>query len=78
MLEALPDRRVDIDRLINQHERIIDILEMARLHLQGGEASEAGALRQDLEQFLEMFRQHELEEERLLIEAIEREEAGLD
>jgi hypothetical protein len=73
ILEVLPSRRVEIDRLVNQHEKMIQILEMAQLHAQGGELSEVDALRQDLETFLAMFREHEQHEEQLLTQAINKE-----
>jgi len=69
LLEVLPARRVEIDRLIGQHGKMIEILEMARIHLQRGDASEAPSLREDLEHFLEMFRRHERAEEQLLAQA---------
>jgi hypothetical protein len=78
ILDALPSRRVEIDRLRHQHNRMIEILEMARLHALRGEPSEADALRIDLEGFLETFRQHEREEEELLKLAIERENPVAD
>ena len=70
ILEALPARRVEIDRLANQHEKMIEILEMARLHASRGDVTEVDALRIDLENFLEMFREHERREEALLAEAL--------
>ncbi len=70
ILDVLPACRVEVDRLTNQHGRMIEILEMARIHAQRGDVSEADALRVDLEQFLEMFRRHERSEERLLAQAI--------
>jgi hypothetical protein len=73
ILEILPDRRVEISRLINQHDKMIEILEMARIHAQRGEVGEAEALRIDLESFLEMFREHERAEDQLLRRAMERE-----
>lgn len=73
ILELLPDRRVEISRLINQHEKMIEILEMARIHAQCGEPSEADALRVDMESFLDTFREHEREEDQLLQKAIDRE-----
>ncbi len=73
ILDVLPSRRVEIDRLTNQHAKMIEILEMARLHAQRGEPSEADALRVDLDQFLDMFRQHEKHEELLLAQATEKE-----
>ena len=78
ILDILPARRVEIDRLTNQHTKMIEILEMARLHAQCGDASEADALRVDLERFLDMFRQHEKHEELLLTQAIGKESHTLD
>lgn len=70
ILETMPESRVEISRLVNQHEKMIEILEMARLHAQDGEPGEAAALREDLERFLEMFRAHERDEELLLRRAM--------
>jgi hemerythrin len=78
ILEIIPDCRVEISRLINQHDRIIEILEMAKIHAQCAEPSEAGGLREDLNSFLEMFRRHEQDEEQLLQRAIDRESRALD
>jgi hemerythrin len=78
ILDALPARRVEIDRLTNQHAKMIEILEMARLHAQCGGVAEAEALRVDLEKFLEMFREHERQEEQLLRQAIGRESRPVD
>ena len=46
---------------------------MARIHALHGEPREAEALREDLKNFLEMFRQHEHDEEQMLKRALERE-----
>jgi hypothetical protein len=73
ILELLPDCRVEISRLVRQHEKMIEILEMARIHAQRGEPAEAEELRVDMTKFLEMFRQHELDEDQLLHRALERE-----
>lgn len=70
ILDILPARRVEVDRLTNQHQKMIEILEMARIHAQRAELSEADSLREDLESFLEMFRRHEEAEEQLLSQAI--------
>ena len=78
ILEVLPARRVEIDRLTNQHEKMVEILELARIHAQRAEVSDAGALRVDLQEFLEMFRRHEEAEERLLAQAIEAEQGTPD
>ena len=77
ILEIMPECRVEVSRLINQHDRMIEILEMARIHAQRGDAAEADGLRVDLQDFLEMFRQHECAEDRLLRQAIERESQSM-
>jgi hemerythrin len=74
ILGVLPARRVEIDRLTNQHEKMVEILEMARIHAQRAEVSDASALRVDLQEFLETFRRHEEAEERLLTQAIGEEQ----
>lgn len=74
ILEIMPDCRVEVRRLSKQHEKIIEILEMARIHAQRGEPSEADSLREDLRNFLDMFREHESTEEQLLKRAMEREQ----
>jgi hemerythrin-like domain-containing protein len=73
ILEIMPDCRVEVSRLTNQHEKIIEILELARIHALQGEPAEVGALREDLKNFLEMFREHESHEEQLFKRAMERE-----
>ena len=78
ILEHLPEARIEISRLVRQHEKMIEILEMARIHAQRGETSEADGLRVDLENFLVMFRNHERDEERLLEQAIARERTSLE
>lgn len=70
ILEAMPACQIEIDRLVKQHARIIEILEMAQIHAQRGGIPEAEALRVDLQGFLEMFREHEEAEERLLLQAV--------
>jgi hypothetical protein len=71
ILELLPACRVEVERLTGQHAKMIEILEMARLHAQHGDVSEAAELREDLERFLGMFRRHERDEELLLAQAME-------
>jgi len=73
ILEAMPDCRVEVSRLTLQHDKIIEILEMARIHAQCGGPAEAEPLRTDLQGFLEMFRRHEQDEEQLLNLALRRE-----
>lgn len=76
ILDALPEARVEVSRLVRQHERMIEILALARLHAQCGEPAEAEGLRADLERFMQMFREHERAEEQLLRDAISREGRG--
>jgi len=73
ILDALPEARVEISRLIRQHEKMIEILEMARIHAQRGDPAEAVSLRADLERFMQVFRSHELEEEQLIRDVMARE-----
>lgn len=77
ILEIMPERRVEISRLVNEHEKMIEILEMARIYAQSGEVDQVDALRVDLHNFLEMFRTHERSEDHLLQEAINRESESL-
>jgi hemerythrin-like domain-containing protein len=76
-LEIMPERRVEISRLINEHDKMIEVLEMARIYAQCSDSSEAGALRVDLHNFLEMFRKHEHSEDHLLHVAINRESESM-
>lgn len=77
ILEVLPEARVEISRLVKQHQRIIEILEMARLHAVNGKVEDAPELRDDLRSFVEMFRNHERSEELLIRQAIARESGTL-
>lgn len=72
LVEALPASRSEIERLTREHGRMIEILEMARLHAQHGQPEEAAALREDIAHFLESFRKHERDEERLIARAVDR------
>jgi hemerythrin-like domain-containing protein len=78
ILDLLPACRVEIERLANQHGRMIEILEMARLHALGGDVATAESLREDLSKFVEVFRRHERDEESLLAQAIELEGSAAD
>ena len=73
ILDAMPEARVEVSRLIRQHGKMIEVLEMARIHAQCGVAEEGPALREDLERFMQVFRQHEHAEEQLLRDTIRRE-----
>ena len=71
--ELLPQARAELSELRRQHEKMIEVLELARIHAQYGEPSEAADLRTDLERFLQMIRDHERAEEALLERAIAKE-----
>lgn len=73
ILENMPDANAAIHRFTAEHHRMIEILEMARIHAERGEAVEVGPLKTDLENFLDMMREHEHAEEALLARAIEEE-----
>ena len=73
ILEVLPEAREELIRLRQQHEKMVEVLELARIHAQYAEPSDAHDLKVDLERFLDMIREHEEAEERLLEQAIERE-----
>ena len=77
ILEVLPQRRVEISRLVREHARMIEILEMARIHAQNGSPDEVGNLCTDLRNFLDEFRDHERREDALLEEAMRRESETL-
>jgi hemerythrin-like domain-containing protein len=71
--ELLPDCKAEVDRLRAEHAKMIELLEMARIHARQDEPTDARDLRDDLEGFLDLFRRHESQEERLLSRAMERE-----
>ena len=73
ILEIMPDADPAIQRFITEHHRMIETLEMAGIHAERGEAIEAGPLKIDLENFLDMMREHEHAEEALLARVIEEE-----
>ena len=70
ILELMPHCKQQISRLVKQHNDLIDILEMACIHLRQGDATEAEALHDDLKSFLDSVRRHEQEEGKLLRRAI--------
>jgi hypothetical protein len=77
ILDILPDAHPAIFRLSAQHDRMIEILQMARIHAERGEPCEIAALRVDLKTFLATMRGHERTEEALLERAIEEETRAL-
>jgi len=77
ILDILPDAGPAIHRLASQHDRMVEILQMARIHAERGEPCDVGPLRADLKSFLQTMRDHERAEEALLDRAIEEETRSL-
>jgi hypothetical protein len=77
VLDILPDAGPAVHRLAAQHERMVEILQMARIHAQRGEPCEIAALRADLQTFLQTMRDHERHEETLLERALAEESRSL-
>ena len=77
ILDLLPDAESMIDGLASQHEHMIEVLQMARIHAERGEPCEVAELQDDLQRFLETMRAHEKAEEALLERAIEEETRSL-
>lgn len=77
ILDLLPDTGPAIDGLASQHEHMIEVLQMARIHAERGEPCEVSELQDDLRRFLETMRAHEKAEEALLERAVEEEARSL-
>ena len=77
ILDLLPDTESVIDGLASQHEHMIEVLQMARIHAERGEPCEVSELQDDLQRFLETMRAHEKAEEALLERAVEEEARSL-
>ena len=73
VLEALPELGPEVHRLGAEHQRMIEILEMAQIHAERGEPCEIAGLRTDLSEFLETMREHELAEDRMLKRVLQTE-----
>jgi hemerythrin len=71
VVDLLPNLTGEVRRLSAQHARMLDTLEMARLHVQRGGAAELPSLRQDLASFVDVLRAHEHAEEELVRQALE-------
>jgi len=77
IVDRLPDVEDEILALSDQHPRILEILEMARIHAQNGEPQGAAALKADLEGYLGMIRDHEKAEGDLFRRALKQENRGV-
>lgn len=70
VLDVLPGADPEVRRLTAQHQRVIQLLEIARIRARGSNVGEVAALRDELDRFLQAMRQHEREEEALLRRAL--------
>ena len=70
ILEALPQTESDVRRIRTQHARLGEALERARAIARRGDPAEAPALKEELDRFLAMMREHEREEDALVKRAL--------
>jgi hemerythrin HHE cation binding domain-containing protein len=70
ILDALPQTESDVRRIRTQHARLGEALERARAIARRGDPAEASALKDDLNRFLAMMREHEREEDELVKQAL--------
>ena len=70
ILDALPQTESDVRRIRTQHARLGEALERARAIARRGDPTEASALKEDLDRFLAMMREHEREEDELVKRAL--------
>jgi len=68
--DALPQTESDVRRLRAQHARLGEALEKARAIARRGDPAEAPALKEELDRFLAMMREHEREEDALVKRAL--------
>lgn len=64
--DALPQTESDVRRIRTQHARLGEALEKARAIARRGDPAEAPALKETLDRFLAMMREHEREEDALV------------
>ena len=70
ILDALPQTESDVRRIRTQHARLGEALERARAIARRGDPAEAMMLKEDLDRFLAMMREHEREEDELVKRAL--------
>ena len=70
ILDALPQTESDVRRIRTQHARLGEVLERARAIARRGDPAEASALKEDLDRFLAMMREHERDEDELVKRAL--------
>jgi len=72
ILDALPQTDSDVRRIRTQHARLGEALERARAIARRGDPVEAPALKEELDRFLAMMREHEREEDALVKRALQQ------
>jgi hypothetical protein len=70
ILDALPQAESDVLRIRTQHARLGEALERARAIARRGDPVEAASLKDELDRFLALMREHEREEEALVAQAL--------
>jgi len=70
ILDALPQTESDVRRIRTQHARLGEALERARAIARRGDPAEAPSLKEELDRFLAMMREHEREEDALVKRAL--------
>jgi hypothetical protein len=70
ILDALPQTESDVRRIRTQHARLSESLERARTIARRGDPAEAPLLKDELDQFLAIMREHEREEDALVKRAL--------
>lgn len=70
IIDALPQTEADVRRIRAQHTRLSETLESARAIARRGDPAEAPALKEELDRFLALVREHEREEEALVKRAL--------
>lgn len=71
VVDLLPHLGTEVRRLSEQHARLLETLELARIHAERAASHDLAALRADLEAFLHVLRRHEQAEEEILVQALE-------
>jgi hemerythrin-like domain-containing protein len=77
IVDRIPEAEDEILALCEEHRKILEILEMGRIHARNSDPEEVGHLGDDLAGYLGMIRKHENREEELLQQALSRESRGL-
>ena len=70
IMDALPQVESDVRRIRTQHARLGEALERARAIARRGDPAEASALKDELDKFLAVMREHEREEDALVKRAL--------